>query len=137
MAMVSRVLGGKLACGAFVSALSVLLLAQQVWSADGAKGVSEVPHKAVVHVYDQKLSGSDALTDGPNGKRIEVTGETTLLWVDLNPDARYAHDTEYILINERGSRVVKGQWWPVLNGKDILRGEKNATVAVPIELTEK
>lgn len=137
MAMVSRAFGRKLACGVFLTGLCVLLAGRPVRSADGAKGVSDVPLKAVVHVCSQKLSGSDTLTDGPSGKRVEVTGETTLIWVDLSPDARYAHDTEYVLIDAHGSRVVKGQWWPVLNGKDILRGEKSATVTAPIELTEK
>ena len=63
-------------------------------------------------------------------------GEATLVWVDLAPDARYAHDTEYLLITPRGTSVSKGQWWPVLNGKPILRGEKPSEVRSPIELNE-
>jgi hypothetical protein len=36
----------------------------------------------------------------------------------------YSHDTEPVLITTHDTRVVKGGWWPTLNGKDILRGEK-------------
>ena len=143
MAAVMRPVGRKLACGAFVAGLCVLLAGQSVRSADEAtKGsnvneVKDAPRTAVVHVHPAKLTAKDVLTDGPTGKRIEITGETTLVWVDLHPDGRYAHDTEYVLIGPRGSRVIKGQWWPVLNGTDILRGEKPAAVPFPITVSEK
>ena len=67
---------------------------------------SVLPHRAVVHVYPEKLTAKDTLVDGPSGKRIEIGGETTLIWVDLAPDARYAHDTEYVLITARGTQVT-------------------------------
>src|SRR3954471_8384426 len=103
-------------------------------AARSAEEVKAVPHRAVVHVCPEKLTAKDTLADGPSGKRIEIGGETTLIWVGLAPDARYAHDTEYVLITARGTQVVKGQWWPVVNGREVLRGEAKGRVEVPIEV---
>src|SRR4051794_38830881 len=122
-----------------VGLLIVVATGRPAWSADDAKEAdqgTEVPRKAVVHAYPHKLTPRDKLTDGPNGRVIEITAETTLIWVDLHPDARYAHDTQYVLISPRGTRVVDGQWWPVLNGKPVLRGERPADVRFPVELAE-
>ena len=101
-----------------------------------ADDVKVAPRRVVVHVYPEPIQPRDLLLDGPNGKRIDVGAPATLIWVDLMPDARYAHDTEYVLITGRGTRVVKGQWWPNLNGKDILRGQAAERVRVPIEVGE-
>lgn len=118
--------------------LTALMARRPAWSADDATNadkVAEVPHKAVVHVYPQELTPRDKLVDGPSGRAIEIRAETTLIWVDLLPDARYAHATQYVLISPRGTRVVDSQWWPELNGKPILRGEPSADVRFPVELT--
>jgi hypothetical protein len=96
----------------------------------------EVPHRAVVKVYGEKLTPADKLSDGENGRPIRIPGEATLIWVDLQPGARFAHETEYVLITPRGTSVAKGQWWPVLNGKAILREDKPAEVRFPMELNE-
>jgi hypothetical protein len=128
--------------GIVVVALTIVVLfsARLARSAADIKGTDkpllDVPHRAVVHVYGEKLVAGDKLTDGPDGRPIRIMGEATLVWVDLAPDARYAHETEYLLITPRGTSVSKGQWWPVLNGKPILRGEKPAEVRFPIELNE-
>jgi hypothetical protein len=45
-----------------------------------------------------------------------------LIWVDLYPNWRFAHPTLYILISGEESRIVEGEWWPVLNGERILYG---------------
>ena len=80
-----------------------------------------------VYFYPQILNQKDHLQDGPdlNGKRIRIKGNTLLIWVDLHPGMRFVHETKYILISQEDIRVVKGQWWPVLNGKKILYGEKD------------
>jgi hypothetical protein len=80
--------------------------------------------KPVVHIYPEKLSSKDKLHDGPDGKIIEIDAETTLIWVDLLPAARFAHDTEYLLVTAKGTKIIKGQWWPVLNGKPLMRGDE-------------
>ena len=84
-------------------------VASFVFSGQTARSADEVkaePRKAVIHVYAEKLTANDVLADGPSKKRIEITGETTLIWVDLQPGYRYAHDTEYVLITARGTQVV-------------------------------
>src|SRR5689334_13737423 len=81
--------------------LVVLVAGCPAWSADDVKEADkavEVPRKAVVHVYPHKLTPRDKLADGPSGRAIEITAETTLVWVDLAPEARYAHATQYVLI---------------------------------------
>src|SRR5262249_2601859 len=53
-------------------------------------------------------------------------GESTLVYVDLAPDARFAHPTQCILISAGGARVIDGNWWLVLNGKPLFRDGKAA-----------
>ena len=97
-----------------------------------------LPQKANVFVHPEKLTVKDKLTDGQSGKAIEIKSETTLIWVDLNPDARFAHATEYVLISVEGTRVIKGNWWPVLNDKPLFRGEeKTYKSEFPVKLSGK
>jgi hypothetical protein len=91
-------------------------------SAAPAEPSDAPPSKPKVFIYPMKLSSQDQLLDGQT--KIEITNETTLVWVDLMPEARFGHPTEYLLISARGTRVVKGDWWPTLNGKDLFRDGK-------------
>src|SRR5262245_36017969 len=93
--------------------------------------------KTNVFVYPEKLTEKDKLTDGAGAKEIEIKSESTLIWIDLTPDARFAHPTQYVLISTEGARVVKGQWWPVLNGKALFRDAKEYQAEFPIKLTAK
>ena len=93
--------------------------------------------KAQVFVHSEILTDRDRLGDGATKTPIEIKGETTLIWVDLMPEARFAHPTEYILISGEGTRIVKGQWWPHLNGKDLFRDGKPSKVEFPITLQRK
>jgi hypothetical protein len=121
-----------------VSAVVLLLAGRLARSAADDPGEKrlEAPHRAVVKVYGEKLTPADKLSDGENGRPIRIPGEATLIWVDLQPGARFAHETEYVLITPRGTNVAKGQWWPVLNGKAILREDKPTEVRFPMELNE-
>jgi hypothetical protein len=80
-----------------------------------------------IHIFPHELTLHDMLTDGPTEKRIRVYPNTLLIWVDHMPLADFAHPTSYILISKHGTRVEKGRWWPVLNGKQICYGEQNQT----------
>lgn len=125
--------------------LCLLCLAGQQLIAQGTKdGKDEKekdakPAKANVFTYPEKLTARDKLVDGPAEKasEIEIKSETTLIWVDLAPDYRFAHATEYVLITAQGARVVKGSWWPVLNGKPLFRDTKAYNAEFPIKLTQK
>jgi hypothetical protein len=91
-----------------------------------------------VFVYPVRLTGKDKLKDGNDGKVMEIKSETMLVWVDLMPDARFAHDTEYVLVSAEGSRVVKGQWRPVLNGKELFhQSTQPSQVDFPVTLPAK
>jgi hypothetical protein len=104
-----------------------------------AKGDKEEPADVAVYVYPHKLAPKDKLVDGPDkvGKAIDLDGETTLVWVDLATAAKFAHRTEYVLISPKGTRVVKGNWWPVLNGKELFRDGKKTSVDFPMGLSRR
>lgn len=88
-----------------------------------------------VYVYPHKLNEKDQLRDGPSGAFLKITGESMLLWVDLEPGMKYTHPTNYILISEEGTRIEEGKWWPVLNEKQILINEMNQyTTLTPFAL---
>lgn len=78
-----------------------------------------------VYTYPYELTPNDKLTDGKDGSPFKITGKTQLIWVDLHPEMKFVHDTEYIFISAVGAWVEKGQWWPELNGRRILYGECN------------
>lgn len=92
------------------------------------------PSGAEVFVHPEKLTAKDVLSFGEKGGRIEVKGETTLVSVDLVPGARFAHPTECVLISAEGTKVIKGTWWLVLNGKPLFRGGKGYTAEFPVKL---
>lgn len=79
-----------------------------------------------VYCYPYELTPADKLMDGDT--LLPIADNTLLIWVDLHPDAKFAHNTVYLLISPAGIRLEKGQWWPELNGKRILYGAKNPTV---------
>jgi hypothetical protein len=83
--------------------------------------------RAKVYVYPHKLTATDKLSFGAGNDQkelIPIQGETTLIYVDLAPDARFAHPTQCILISAAGARVLDGQWWLVLNGQPLFRDGK-------------
>ena len=77
-----------------------------------------------VHFYPLALVPQDHLTDGPDGRAFRLAADTFLVWVDLEPDMFFVHNTCYILISKENIRIKRGNWWPVLNGKRILLGEQ-------------
>jgi hypothetical protein len=96
--------------------------------------------KAKVYAYPKKLTAKDKLSFGPGTeqkKTIPIKGQTTLVYVDLMPDAWFAHPTQCILISTDGAQVIKGSWWLVLNGKKLFRDEKEYKVDFPINLSGK
>jgi hypothetical protein len=126
-------LGGVAAIALTVGALCLNGRAEPARAASQA-----LPQKANVFVHPEKLTAKDKLTDGNSGKPMEIKSETTLIWVDLHPDARFAHATEFVLISAEGTRVIKGNWWPVLNDKPLFRGEaKSYKAEFPVQLLAK
>jgi hypothetical protein len=86
-----------------------------------------VGERIAVYVYPHELDSQDQLTDGPTEKLFKLYDNCLLIWVDLLPDAFFAHPTAYILISKDNTRVEDGQWWPELNGNIILYGQPNKT----------
>jgi len=103
-----------------------------------AQEKKEPPTGARVYVYPEKLTAKDKLVFGNGGgEPIEIKGETTLIWVDLQPAARFAHPVECVLISADGTRVIKGDWWLVLNGKPLFRDAKEYKADFPMKLAAK
>jgi len=87
----------------------------------------------IAFLYPEPLGSADALapyapaTIPDSVERLPylipypLDGETWLVWIDLNPYARYAHDTLFVLIDSTdGSYAIhQEQWWPVLNGDSL------------------
>jgi hypothetical protein len=118
----------------------LVLVAVQPLSGQGDKGEKGLRSKAKVYVYPKKLTAKDKLSFGPGKEQketIPIKGETTLIYVDLAPQARFAHDTQCILVSTNGARVVKGSWWMILNGEDLFRDGKDFKVEFPIGLSGK
>lgn len=90
-----------------------------------------------VYCYPYQLTKHDVLNDGPAGvgnSPLQLDGPTMLIWIDLLPSARFAHPTVYVLISDGAVRQVKGNWWPVLNGKQIMYGVNPVMIASPFQL---
>lgn len=94
----------------------------QLFSTDGF-----IDNKIVIHVYPHELNSLDQLTDGPAEPLFKMDDNCLLIWIDLLPDAYFAHPTAYILVSKESIRAEHGNWWPILNGKRILYGEQNKT----------
>lgn len=90
-----------------------------------AGGGRTTPSPINVYSYSYELTPADKLMDGD--RPLPITDNTLLVWVDFQPDAKFAHNTAYLLISPAGVRVERGQWWPELNGKRILYGVRNPT----------
>src|SRR5262249_60116367 len=76
------------------------------------------PVVAKVYVHPQKLTAKDKLSFGPSEeqkKTIPIKGEATLVYVDLMPNARFAHPTQCILISTDGAPRINAAWRPILN----------------------
>jgi hypothetical protein len=91
--------------------------------------IGEAVMRAVkCYFYPTELTPENVLTDGVNDDAIELTGLTQLIWVDLNPDLKFVHPTAYVLITASGIEIKEGQWWPVLDGQQILYGDTNGEI---------
>jgi hypothetical protein len=120
---------------AVVAFCCLVLVAVQPLAGQGDKGEQGPTSKAKIYVYPKKVTAKDKLSFGPgkDGKEIPIKGESTLIYVDLAPDARFAHGTQCILISTEGAQVTKGNWWLMLNGEPLFRGEeKDYKVDFPI-----
>ncbi len=86
-----------------------------------------IDEKIIIHVYPHELISQDRLADGPAEKLFRIDDTCLLVWVDLLPEAYFAHPTAYLLISRESIRVKHGNWWPILNDKKVLYGEQNKT----------
>lgn len=123
---------------AVMAMLAVAVLALQTSSPRADDPDKSPSSKAKVYIYPEKLTAKDKLSFGPSEeqkKTISIKGETTLIYVDLMPDARFAHPTQCILISTDGAKVYKGDWWLILNGKPLFRDGKDFKVGFPIDLS--
>lgn len=79
-----------------------------------------------IYCHPFPLSSKDVLTDGKPSTEVtplKFEPGSILVWVDLQPEARFAHPTAYVFFSKGNTSVVNGSWRPVLNGEAILYGE--------------
>lgn len=114
----------------------LLALIPALNAADDARPIPIEPRMIDVYVYPHELDSGDTLTDGNlSDRKFSLDDGTLLIWVDHQPGYRFAHRTSYILVSARQTVVYRGSWWPVLNGKTILHGNREKyTVASPFRL---
>jgi len=88
----------------------------------------EAQEEIITYIYPIELKKGDMVSDGKYGSSIKIESDTLFIWIDLMPDARFAHPTKYIFIRDHKDQPVlvhDGQWWPYLNGNSILYGSLN------------
>lgn len=81
-----------------------------------------------VYQYPFTLKKGDVLTDGSSDsqlRKFEFETDTEFIWIDLKPRTKFAHPTAYIFLSDKSQEMIKGSWWPVLNGKQILYGSNS------------
>jgi len=88
------------------------------------------------YIHPTILTPEDELLDGPTEKLFRIKDKTLFIWIDLHPDMRFTHPSVYVLISAKGIDVVDGGWWPMLNGKQILYGQKNKLAVISPFLVE-
>jgi hypothetical protein len=127
---------GKSAVSGVVSAVLLFSLALSAQSGIISRGVLRgAPEPVMAYIFPHELNGKDSLQDGHGGRIIKIEDNTLLIWVDLEPAARFSHHTAYVLISPEGTRIEEGARWPVLNGLGILHGKPNpASVISPFQV---
>ena len=112
-----------------IALFSIFLCPFSIYALDSSENIN-------VYMFPHELTSDDNLQDGSSGEPFKLADNTLLIWVDLHPEAKFAHPTVYILISSDGTRVEHGMWWPVLNGKQILYGSRNKLVMIsPFEVS--
>jgi hypothetical protein len=107
-----------------LSAVLLFSLALSAQSRIIGRGDSRsAPESVVGYVCPFELNSKDRLQDGQSGRILRLQDNTLLIWVDMEPAARFSHNTAYVLISPEGTRIEEGVWWPVLNGRGILHGK--------------
>jgi hypothetical protein len=95
-----------------------------------------IDEKIAIHVYPHELTSQDKLSDGPSEQLFRIDDNCLLVWVDFLPYAYFAHPTAYLLISKDSIRAEHGMWWPILNGKKILYGDRNKIgIISPFEIS--
>jgi hypothetical protein len=118
-----------------LSSVSALLLLLGFGLAPKAFMQESGPYPDVlVYTYDKLLPPGAPLMDG-DVKKFKIDEYTWFTWVDLMPEAKFAHDTVYIFVSADGKvSAVPGQWWPELDGKIILYGWKPWELKFPVDV---
>lgn len=94
----------------------------------------------IAYLYPVELKQGDVLSDGKHGPSFKIQSDTLFIWVDLMPDADFAHPTKYIFIRDHDKQPIvvhDGEWWPYLNGQQVLYGSPNKSCSVsPYQLDQ-
>jgi hypothetical protein len=71
------------------------------------------------------VAPADPPRGAPTGKArvrgVRLAGPAWLYWLDSDPYARFSHESEYLLVDDRSGRVLRRArigWYPTVDGKD-------------------
>ena len=82
----------------------------------------ELPSGAVddprLQFLPRVFAAGETLCDGE--REIAIEEPSLVAWIDLQPQAKFAHPTRYVIIGAREVRVLDGKWWPTLSGRPLL-----------------
>lgn len=84
--------------------------------------------RSALHLLPGEIQPEDALTDGVRGRRLPIQDRSLVMWLDLEPGARFEHPTRYIIIGPQVAEVVGGAERPTLRGRHQPLG---MSIAVP------
>ncbi len=92
-----------------------------------------------VYFYPLELKRGDVISDGPNGILKVIEYDTLYIWINLIPQAYFAHPVKHLFISADRNNPVsaeKGMWYPLLNGRPFLHYHRNlGAVVSPFNLT--
>lgn len=79
---------------------------------------SGAKHDPRLQFLPRVFEAGEKLADGE--REIAIEEPSLVAWIDLLPNAKFAHPTRYVIIGAREVRVIDGQWWPTLAGRPVL-----------------
>ncbi len=69
--------------------------------------------------YPVLLKSGDLVESFDHAKKITITRDSWLVWLNDSPMLRFIHKTRYVIIEAQDGKttVHEAQWWPMVNGE--------------------
>jgi len=80
------------------------------------------------------IEAGESIEDGITGVSVTAPSVCWFFWIDPFPEVRFAHPTEYVLVDTTLGTVIAhedGRWWPRIGSADVYRNSDERTLASP------